>query len=623
MDDTKLTMLQYYLDTLEYPTGITRQQQRYIDSQSKHYFVYNDRLYRRDKDNNPRLVLTKQEANNAIYFHHFHPMGGHFLFLNTYHKIARRYYWEGMKKDIQDAISRCDHCQKQGKPTLNESLHPIPVEPTPWSRVVLDIKHFRPSRKGNRYVVAAIDAFTKTVEAKALRYANSTEISIFLYEDVICRHGCPSVIITDNGLPFANKLVEEVCKQFSIEWRRGSFYHPESQGIIERFHRSLGQLLKKRPIEEKDDWCSYLAASVFAYHKIVQNTVKVSPFKLLYGVEARTPFDNTIESSNTTEEWSEEQLSRRVEKQLELLQNIRKNADASIKISQKNQKAIIEKKILEKKKHLIQPPFEIGNTVHVFKSMVQTSFSGKIDETWDGPFIVVEKNNKSGYKLASMKGEPLKGTVHGNRLRSYKLPNVQFRPSFTSSNPITDHLNLLQDIENMNTNQNNDLENWIIPEASNRNSNSVVDDEFIYIDFILNGPSATKPTSQEPTAETTRDPRSTNIQPLEIEGGARSLENFVYLSTTLQLSPYTQSLIQELSWYEAYRANTKKNRDEVIKCIANEIAGSDNLVKFIDGRFAKGTKQILEANGISSTEMLNPENQFRRRLAKELKRKLN
>ncbi|KAI7848560.1 hypothetical protein BDC45DRAFT_561501 [Circinella umbellata] len=138
----------------------------------------------------------------------------------------------------------------------------------------------------------------------------------------------------------------------------------------------------------------------------------------------------------------------------------------------------------------------------------------------------------------------------------------------------------------MNNNQNNDLENWIIPEASNRSSNSVVDNEFIDIDLFLNGPSATEPISQEPTAETTRDPR-------------------------------------KLSWYEAYRANIKKNRDEVIKCIANEIAGSDNLVKFIDGRFAKGTKQILEANGVSSTELLNPDNQFRRRLAKELKRKLN
>ena len=142
MDPTKASLLQYYLETLEYPSGITRQQQRYLDTQSKHYFVYNNRLYRRHKDNNPRLVLNKAESDNAIWTYHFHPMGGHFAFHNTYHKIARRYYWENMKQDIKNIISRCDRCQKQGKPILNELLHPIPVKPEPWYQIVMDIKHF-------------------------------------------------------------------------------------------------------------------------------------------------------------------------------------------------------------------------------------------------------------------------------------------------------------------------------------------------------------------------------------------------------------------------------------------------------------------------------------------------
>ncbi|KAI7846772.1 hypothetical protein BDC45DRAFT_542546, partial [Circinella umbellata] len=106
------------------------------------------------------------------------------------------------------------------------------------------------------------------------------------------------------------------------------------------------------------------------------------------------------------------------------------------------------------------------------------------------------------------------------------------------------------------------------------------------------------------------------------EGTLSGLEDYQQLMTGLKLSPYTQSLIQGLVGYEIYRLNIKKNREEVIKNIANEIASSDNLSKFIKGKFTKGTKQILETNGVLSEELLNPENQFRRKLAQELKRKL-
>ncbi|KAG2215834.1 hypothetical protein INT45_002903 [Circinella minor] len=289
---------------------------------------------------------------------------------------------------------------------------------------------------------------------------------------------------------------------------------------------------------------------------------------------------------------------------------------------------MIEKKILGKKKHLMQPAFEIGDTVQVFKSMVQTSFSGKIDETWDGPFIVVEKNNKSGYKLASMKGEPLKGTVHGNQLRSYKLPNVQFRPSFTSSNPTTDHLNLLQHFNKMNSNnQNNNFEDWLFPESNIQDSDPVTDNS-IDIDVILNNfdtavfQTDTDLITKEQTLVIETETTTESAPNSRSEDTLSGLEDYLQLMTGLKLSLYTQSLIQGLVWYETYRVNIKKNREEVRKNIANEIAGSANLSKFIKGKFTKGTKQILEANGVFSEELLNTKNQFRQKSAQELKKKL-
>ena len=149
-------------------------------------------------------------------------------------------------------------------------------------------------------------------------------------------------------------------------------------------------MLKKRSKHEKDDWCSYLPAALFAYRTIIQETTKQTPFYLLYGREALTPFDRITEKTKEgiiNEKWSDDQLVNKIKMQIELLQKVRKKADASIKASQKNQKAMIERKILGKKKHLMQPPFHIGDIVQVYNNAIETSWSGKLKETWLGSYI--------------------------------------------------------------------------------------------------------------------------------------------------------------------------------------------------------------------------------------------
>ncbi|KAG2216804.1 hypothetical protein INT45_013816 [Circinella minor] len=507
-------------------------------------------------------------------------MGGHFAFHNTYHKIARRYYWESMKQDIQNIISRCDRCQKQGKSILNELLHPIPVKPEPWYQIVMDIKHFRPSRSGNRYVIVAIDYFTKWVEAKALRYANATEVALFLYEDVICRHGCPAIVINDNGLPFANKLVEEVCNQFSIEWRRGSPYRSQTQGLVERFNRSLGQMLKKRPKHEKDDWCSYLPAALFAYRTIIQETTKQTPFYLLYGREALTPFDRITEKTKEgiiNEKWSDDQLVNKIKMQIELLQKVRKKADASIKASQKNQKAMIERKILGKKKHLMQPPFHIGDIVQVYNNAIETSWSGKLEETWLGPYIVHKANQRSGYQLKTLKGVMLNGITHGNRMRIYRLPDVQFQPSLSSSKKMSDQLNTL--------NQDSNLEQlpWDPTIVTSEELYKLLQDNPFPIrdiddDFLLS----------LMEGDTDNHPQD------------------------LSLSPETIQLYQEYSRYENYRKNIAQHRARLAEKLVADITNKRNLRNLCHRRRSEGLKEILEANNLPHKLVTNSNNTIRR-----------
>ncbi|KAG2225294.1 hypothetical protein INT45_001518 [Circinella minor] len=179
-------------------------------------------------------------------------------------------------------------------------------------------------------------------------------------------------------------------------------------------------------------------------------------------------------------------------------------------------------------------------------------------------------------------------------------------------------------------NQTNDLEDWIFPDASIQNSNPAINGGSIdIIDLILNSrntpvaPTVTKPILQGQTAASNTEAMGSNEPNPRKEDNSRGLEGYLQLMTGLKWPTHMQSLIQELIRYEAHQANIKKNRDEVIKNIAKEITGSENLVKFIEGKFVKGTKQILEANGTSSAKLLNPENQFRRQLVKEIEKRLD
>ncbi|KAG1454092.1 hypothetical protein G6F56_007406 [Rhizopus delemar] len=196
-----------------------------------------------------------------------------------------------MASDIQTYVKKCPRCQLHSSKKLNEELYPVPVSTKPFDRVALDVKHVQISRSGCRYIIAGIDYITKYVEARPLRFQSLSEIALFLYEEIICRHGCPTIIVTENGKSFVSALIQKVCQNYSIIHKTTTPYNPQRNGLIERFNKTLGQILQRRTEEEKKDWDQYLPAALFAYRSLRQATTKQTPFFLMYGYEPKTPFD--------------------------------------------------------------------------------------------------------------------------------------------------------------------------------------------------------------------------------------------------------------------------------------------------------------------------------------------
>ena len=90
-----------------------------------------------------------------------------------------------------------------------------------------------------------MDYMTKYPEAKAVAQANAQQTADFIYEDIICRHGCPNFILSDRGTHFNNSLIEGLMQKFQIKHLLTTPYHLQTNELVERFNRTLCESLAK------------------------------------------------------------------------------------------------------------------------------------------------------------------------------------------------------------------------------------------------------------------------------------------------------------------------------------------------------------------------------------------
>ena len=95
------------------------------------------------------------------------------------------------------------------------------------------------TREGNRYIVVAIDYFSRWPEARPLKTANAETVVTFIYEEIICRFGPPRILQSDRGTHFVNEVIRKLTKRFRVRHSLSSSYHPQSNGLVERFNKTL------------------------------------------------------------------------------------------------------------------------------------------------------------------------------------------------------------------------------------------------------------------------------------------------------------------------------------------------------------------------------------------------
>lgn len=200
----------------------------------------------------------------------------------THLKLCERYYWPNQLKTIQNFINQCETCKivKYDRKPLKIKYNITPTPIKPFEIIHIDVLTYNTSK-----FLTIVDAFSKYAQAYKLISTQASEIAenLLLY---FSHHSVPEILITDNGSEFDNGLVKDFLRLHKIKVHFCSPHHPESNGIIERFHSTILEhvnLINNQQDFNKDDISTKFKYALIAYNNSIHSATRMTPFEILNG----------------------------------------------------------------------------------------------------------------------------------------------------------------------------------------------------------------------------------------------------------------------------------------------------------------------------------------------------
>ncbi|GJT89769.1 reverse transcriptase domain-containing protein [Tanacetum coccineum] len=237
------------------------------------------------------------------------------------------YYWPTMHEDARKLIQACQDCQVHKPVPRNpqQKLSPI-TSPWPFYKWGIDIAGPFPEGPGKvKFLIVAIDYFTKWIEAKPVATITGNQIKKFMWDNIVCRFGLPGEIISDNGKQFQDNPFKDWCEKLCIRQHFASVKHPQTNGLVERANRSLGEGIKARLDERSKNWMEELPHVLWAHRTMIKSSNGDTPFSLTYGTKAVIPAEVGMPTLRTAEVNLEENKEA-LEINLDLLEKRREHA---------------------------------------------------------------------------------------------------------------------------------------------------------------------------------------------------------------------------------------------------------------------------------------------------------
>ena len=310
-----------------------------------------------------------------------------------------------MKSDVYKYVQSCDKCQskKSARRKPYGSYCPIPIPGTPRRHWQIDmVGPFPRSNHGNVLILTAEDYLSKYVELKAVSSGTAEQVASFVLQQIIGNHGCPEIIQSDRGANFTGEVFQNLMKKLGINHHLSTPGHPQSQGSLERTHSYLKAAISMYVSDHQRNWDQFIPVVKLAINSNVQESIRMSPFKVQHGQEPLLPAETQlprIESSPV----ADHDLH---------FHSIYEEVVKNLKIAREK----LEKTVLSRHQ---QHKFIPGDLVLYHRPSRRQGTNPALAFPFAGPYKILQQLNEVNYIVADIRDSSKKETVHVSKLKKY------------------------------------------------------------------------------------------------------------------------------------------------------------------------------------------------------------
>ncbi|XP_067306043.1 uncharacterized protein [Pseudorasbora parva] len=380
-----------------------------------YFAIIKDRLHRvtqdaRTKIDTTQLLVPKSRREMLFQATHTNHMAGHLGQAATLNRLMTRFFWPGIHDNVRRWCAACPECQLVNPLAAPKApLRPLPLMQVPFERIAMDfIGPLERSARVHCFALVIVDYATRYPEAVALRNISSKSVADALFR-LISWVGVLKEILTDQGTAFMSRTLRELYGLLGVRSIRTSVYHPQTDGLVERFNRTLKSMIRKFVQNDAKDWDKWLEPLLepFAVREVPQASTGFSPFELLYGRQPRGVLDVLREAR--------EEGPSQGKNEIQYVLDLRTKLHTLERLSRENLLQAQDRQSRLYNRGTRLRKFSPGEKVLV---LLPTS-SSKLMAKWQGPFEVARQVGDLDYEVIRSDRGGARQVYHLNLLKKW------------------------------------------------------------------------------------------------------------------------------------------------------------------------------------------------------------
>ena len=361
------------------------------------------------KKTRKQVVMPHSLVEKVLTILHEGVTGGHRGVRRTLAGARLRFYWYKQRESIQLWCRGCTKCaaRKMGGARKQRASLRKHVTGEPFARVGIDISGpYNVTADGNKYILVVSDYFTKWVEAYPMRNMEAETVAEIFVTQWVSRMGVPMIIHSDQGRNFESRLFKQTCHLLGVKKTRTTAFHPSGNGLVERFNRTLNEMLCTTGHENPLTWDKRVHLLTMAYRGTPHESTGFSPNFMVYGKELYMPIDVMMGQPDEVEG---DELSY-VEGLRWRLEDAYADARVHLEAAANRQKRYYDIKAHEN-------PYNTGDLVWTMNKVRKKGKCPKMQMRWVGPVVVLQRLNDVTYQVKL--SEKVLKVIHYDLLKPY------------------------------------------------------------------------------------------------------------------------------------------------------------------------------------------------------------